>query len=307
MKFEGTYVAMVTPFTNDLEIDEEGFRSNINYLIDKGVTGLVGAGTTGESATVSHEEHQRIIDILVDEVNGRVETIAGTGSNATSEALSLTQYAYDAGADSALLITPYYNKPQQHAMVQHYSTIADAIDIPLILYNVPSRTGINMDVETIVELAKVDGIDAVKEASGSVDKVSDIYKALTHEGIEDDFCILSGEDSLTLPLMAVGATGVISASANIDAKRMVLMVDSILNDDYTRAMELHYEMVELIRALFIESNPVPVKTAMDLMGLPSGPLEKLLSKMTWKLLRLLKCLTLLLQVKMQAFRLELTS
>lgn len=257
MKFEGTYVAMVTPFTNDLEIDEEGFRSNINYLIDKGVTGLVGAGTTGESATVSHEEHQRIIDILVDEVNGRVETIAGTGSNATSEALSLTQYAYDAGADSALLITPYYNKPQQHAMVQHYSTIADAVDIPLILYNVPSRTGINMDVETIVELAKVDGIDAVKEASGSVDKVSDIYKALTHEGIEDDFCILSGEDSLTLPLMAVGATGVISASANIDAKRMVLMVDSILNDDYTRAMELHYEMVELIRALFIESNPVP--------------------------------------------------
>ena len=288
MKFEGTYVAMVTPFTNDLEIDEEGFRSNINYLIDKGVTGLVGAGTTGESATVSHEEHQRIIDILVDEVNGRVETIAGTGSNATSEALSLTQYAYDAGADSALLITPYYNKPQQHAMVQHYSTIADAIDIPLILYNVPSRTGINMDVETIVELAKVDGIDAVKEASGSVDKVSDIYKALTHEGIEDDFCILSGEDSLTLPLMAVGATGVISASANIDAKRMVLMVDSILNDDYTRAMELHYEMVELIRALFIESNPVPVKTAMDLMGLPSGPLRQPLAEMLPENLEVLK-------------------
>ena len=288
MKFEGTYVAMVTPFTNDLEIDEEGFRSNINYLIDKGVTGLVGAGTTGESATVSHEEHQRIIDILVDEVNGRVETIAGTGSNATSEALSLTQYAYDAGADSALLITPYYNKPQQHAMVQHYSTIADAIDIPLILYNVPSRTGINMDVETIVELAKVDGIDAVKEASGSVDKVSDIYKALTHEGIEDDFCILSGEDSLTLPLMAVGATGVISASANVDAKRMVLMVDSILNDDYTRAMELHYEMVELIRALFIESNPVPVKTAMNLMGLPSGPLRQPLAEMLPENLEVLK-------------------
>ena len=288
MKFEGTYVAMVTPFTKDLEIDEEGFRSNINYLIDKGVTGLVGAGTTGESATVSHEEHQKIIDILVDEVNGRVETIAGTGSNATSEALSLTQYAYDAGADSALLITPYYNKPQQHAMVQHYSTIADKVDIPLILYNVPSRTGINMDVETIVELAKVDGIDAVKEASGSVDKVSDIYKALTHEGIEDDFCILSGEDSLTLPLMAVGATGVISASANIDAKRMVLMVDSILNDDYTRAMELHYEMVELIRALFIESNPVPVKTAMNIMGLPSGPLRQPLAEMLPENLEVLK-------------------
>ncbi|MBE6501613.1 MAG: 4-hydroxy-tetrahydrodipicolinate synthase [Methanobrevibacter thaueri] len=288
MNFEGTYVAMVTPFTEDKEIDEEGFRSNINYLIDKGVSGLVGAGTTGESATVNHEEHQRIIDILVDEVNGRVETIAGTGSNATSEALSLTKYALDAGADAALLITPYYNKPQQHALIDHYTTIANSADIPLILYNVPSRTGINMDVETIVELAKVDGIDAVKEASGSVDKVSDIYRALTHEGLEDDFNILSGEDSLTLPLMAVGATGVISASANIDARRMVLMVDSVLNDDYTRAMELHYEMVELIRALFIESNPVPVKTAMNLMGLPSGPLRKPLVEMKPENLEILK-------------------
>ena len=273
MNFEGTYVAMVTP---------------LNYLIDKGVSGLVGAGTTGESATVNHEEHQRIIDILVDEVNGRVETIAGTGSNATSEALSLTKYALDAGADAALLITPYYNKPQQHALIDHYTTIANSADIPLILYNVPSRTGINMDVETIVELAKVDGIDAVKEASGSVDKVSDIYRALTHEGLEDDFNILSGEDSLTLPLMAVGATGVISASANIDARRMVLMVDSVLNDDYTRAMELHYEMVELIRALFIESNPVPVKTAMNLMGLPSGPLRKPLVEMKPENLEILK-------------------
>ena len=288
MKFEGTYVAMVTPFTKDLEIDEEGFRSNINYLIDKGVTGLVGAGTTGESATVTHEEHQKIIDILVDEVDGRVETVAGTGSNATSEALSLTKYAYDAGADSALLITPYYNKPQQHGMVQHYKTIAEAVDLPLIAYNVPSRTGINMDVETIVELAKIDGIDAVKEASGSVDKVSDIYKALTHEGLEDEFSILSGEDSLTLPLMSVGATGVISASANIDARRMVLMVDSVLNDDYTRAMELHYEMVELIRALFIESNPVPVKTAMNIMGLPSGPLRQPLAEMKPENVEILK-------------------
>ena len=288
MNFEGTYVAMVTPFTEDKKIDEEGFRSNINYLIDKGVSGLVGAGTTGESATINHEEHQKIIDILVDEVDGRVETIAGTGSNSTSEAISLTEYALDAGADAALFITPYYNKPQQHALIDHYTTIANSVDIPIILYNVPSRTGINMDVETIVELAKVEGIDAVKEASGSVDKVSDIYRALTHEGLEDDFSILSGEDSLTLPLMAVGATGVISASANIDARRMVLMVDSVLNDDYTRAMELHYEMVELIRALFIESNPVPVKTAMNLMGLPSGPLRKPLVEMKPENLEILK-------------------
>lgn len=288
MRFEGTYVAMVTPFTQEGKIDEEGFRSNINYLIEKGVTGLVGAGTTGESATITHEEHQKVIEILVDEVNGRVETIAGTGSNSTEEALSLTKFSADAGADAALLITPYYNKPQQHALVDHYGTIAGQCDIPLIVYNVPSRTGSNIEVETAVELAKIDGVDAIKEASGSVDKVSDIYRALSLEGLEDDFNILSGEDSLTLPIMAVGGTGVISASANIDARRMVLMVDSILNDDYTRAMELHYEMLDLIRALFVESNPVPVKTAMNLMGLPSGPLRKPLCEMKEENLEILK-------------------
>ena len=288
MNFEGTYVAMVTPFTEDKQIDEEGFRHNINYLIDNGVCGLVGAGTTGESATLNHEEHQKVIEILVDEVDGRVETIAGTGSNATSEAISLTKFADDAGADAALLITPYYNKPQQHALVEHYRAVSEVTDIPIIAYNVPSRTGINMDVETIVELAKIDNIDAVKEASGSVDKVSDIYRALQHEGLEDDFNILSGEDSLTLPIMAVGGTGVISASANIDSKRMVLMVDSILNDDYATAIDVHYEMLELIRALFIESNPVPVKTAMNIMGLPAGPLRQPLAEMKEENLEVLK-------------------
>lgn len=288
MNFEGTYVAMVTPFTKDGTFDEEGFRSNINYLIDQGVNGLVGAGTTGESATMTHDEHQEVIEVLVDEVNGRVDTVAGTGSNSTSEALSLTKFAYDVGVDSALLITPYYNKPQQHALVKHYGAIAEGCDIPIIVYNVPSRTGCNIEVETAVELAKIDGIDAIKEASGSVDKISDIYRALTLEGLEDEFNIFSGEDSLTLPIMSVGGTGVISASANIDARRMVLMVDSILNDDYTRAFELHYEMLELIRALFVESNPVPVKTAMNLMGLPSGPLREPLCEMKDENLEILK-------------------
>ena len=287
MNFEGTYVAMVTPFDNKGNIDEEGLRSNINYLIDKGVNGLVGAGTTGESATITHDEHKQIIEVLVDEVDGRVETIAGTGSNSTSEALNLTKFAQDIGVDAALVITPYYNKPQQHALVNHYQAVGTC-DLPIIAYNVPSRTGVNMDVETIVEIAKIDNIDAVKEASGSVDKVSDIYNALLAEGLEDDFSILSGEDSLTLPLMAVGATGVISASANVDAKRMVLMVDSILNDDYDRAFELHNEMLELIRALFIESNPVPVKTSMNLMGLPAGDLRAPLAPMKEENLEVLK-------------------
>ncbi|WP_276956542.1 4-hydroxy-tetrahydrodipicolinate synthase [Methanobrevibacter woesei] len=279
MNFEGTYVAMVTPFTKDEEIDEEGFRSNINFLIDNGVNGLLAAGTTGESATLSHDEHKKVIEILIDEVDGRVETLAGAGSNSTKEAIDLVKFSEDAGADAALVITPYYNKPQQHGLIDHYQVISDASDIPIIAYNVPSRTGVNLDVDTIVELAKLDNVDAIKEASGSIDKISEIYKALSLEGLEEDFNILSGEDGLTLPIMALGGTGVISASANVDPRRMVLMVDSMLNEDYQRAQELHYEMINLIKALFVESNPVPAKTAMRIMGLPSGPLRQPLAEM----------------------------
>ena len=279
MNFEGTYVAMVTPFTEDKKIDEEGFRSNINYLIDNCVNGLLGAATTGESATLTHDEHKRIIEILIDEVDGRVETLAGAGSNSTKEALDLAEFSENAGADAALVITPYYNKPQPHGLVEHFKTVAEATDIPIIAYNVPSRTGINMDIDTIIEIAKIDNVDAIKEASGSIEKINDIYRALSNEGLEDDFTILSGEDSLTLPIMALGGKGVISASANVDSKRMVLMVDSMLNDDYQRAMEIHYDMLDLMRVMFVESNPVPAKTAMNIMGLPSGPLRKPLAPM----------------------------
>lgn len=288
MRFEGTYVAMVTPFTEDKKIDESGFRNNINFLIDNGVNGLVGVGTTGESATMNHEEHMRIVDILIDEVDGRVETIVGSGSNSTEEAISLTKYAEDSGADAALVITPYYNKPQQHGLVNHYSILANKTDIPIIAYCVPSRTGINIEPETVLELAKIDGIDAIKEASGSVDKVSSIYRLLQKENLEDDFNILSGEDGLTLPIMAVGGTGVISASANVDPKRMVLMVDSMLNGDYEGALKYHYEMIDLIKALFIESNPVPAKTALGLMGLSAGPLREPLAPMKEENLEILK-------------------
>lgn len=288
MNFEGTYVAMVTPFTKDEEIDEEGFRSNINFLIDNGVNGLLAAGTTGESATLSHDEHKKVIEILIDEVDGRVETLAGAGSNSTKEAIDLVKFSEDAGADAALVITPYYNKPQQHGLIDHYQVISDASDIPIIAYNVPSRTGVNLDVDTIVELAKIDSVDAIKEASGSIDKISEIYRALSLEGLEEDFNILSGEDGLTLPIMALGGTGVISASANVDPRRMVLMVDSMLNEDYQRAQELHYEMINLIKALFVESNPVPAKTAMRIMGLPSGPLRQPLADMKDENVEILK-------------------
>lgn len=273
MNFEGTAVAMVTPFNKDLTIDEEGFRENVNWLIDRGVDGLVGVGTTGESATLNHDEHQKVIDILIDEVDGRVATFAGTGSNSTSEALSLTKYAEDAGADFALLITPYYNKPQQHGVIEHYRHVNDNVDIDIVAYNVPSRTGLDMAPETIVELAKMDRISALKEASSDVDKTSKTMRLLRQNQLEDDIVILSGSDELTLPLMSIGAKGVISASANIDPRRMVLMVNSILDGQMDKALDLHYEMYDLIKALFMESSPAPAKEALKMMGLPSGPLR----------------------------------
>lgn len=273
MNFEGTAVAMVTPFNKDLTIDEEGFRENVNWLIDHGVDGLVGVGTTGESATLNHDEHQKVIDILIDEVDGRVATFAGTGSNSTSEALSLTKYAEDAGADFALLITPYYNKPQQHGVIEHYRHVNDNVDIDIVAYNVPSRTGLDMAPETIVELAKMDKISALKEASSDVDKTSKTMRLLRQNQLEDDIVILSGSDELTLPLMSIGAKGVISASANIDPRRMVLMVNSILDGQMDKALDLHYEMYDLIKALFMESSPAPAKEALKMMGLPSGPLR----------------------------------
>ena len=273
MRFEGTAVAMVTPMLEDGTIDKEGYRQNINWLIEQDVDGLVATGTTGESATLTHEEHRSVIDIMIDEVDGRVTTIAGTGSNATSEALDLTKYADDAGADLALLITPYYNKPQQHGVIEHYTQIANAVDIDLIAYNVPSRTSLDMAPETIVELAKVDNIAALKEASSNVDKVSKTMKLLRDQGLEDDIVILSGSDELTLPLMSVGARGVISASANIDPRTMVQMVNCILDGDYDKAMDLHYKQYDLIKALFIETSPAPAKEALKVMGMPAGPLR----------------------------------
>lgn len=273
MRFEGTAVAMVTPFHEDGSIDEEGYRQNINWLIDQDVDGLVAAGTTGESATLTHEEHRQVLDIMIDEVDGRVTTIAGTGSNATTEALDLTKYADDAGADMALLITPYYNKPQQHGVIEHYTQIANSVDIDLIAYNVPSRTSLDMAPQTIVELAKVDNITAVKEASSDVDKASKTMKLLRDQGLDDEIVILSGSDELTLPLMSIGARGVVSASANIDPRTMVQMVNNFLDGNFDKAMELHYKQYDLIKALFIETSPAPAKEALKMMGMPAGPLR----------------------------------
>lgn len=270
MKFEGTTVAMVTPYTKNDEIDEEGIRENINYLIENGVNGILAAGTTGESATISHDEHRKLLDILIDEVNGKVTTIAGAGSNSSKEALGLVKHAEDIGADGALVITPYYNKPQPQGLYEHYKLLTESTDIPIIVYNVPSRTGTDIDVDTIGKVAELDNIAAIKEANPDLDKVSKIIKKIDEIGKTDEFAVLSGNDDLTLPMMAMGAKGVISVVANVDPARMSQLVNYALEGDFDSALEVHYELYDLMKVLFIETNPVPAKTALNIMGRPSG-------------------------------------
>ena len=268
MKLEGTIVAMVTPFNDKDEVNENGIRENINYLIDRGVDGVLAAGTTGESATITHDEQRKMIDIMVDEVNGRVKCIAGAGSNSSKEALGLVKYAESAGADAALVITPYYNKPQPHGLYMHYRMLAESTNIPLIVYNVPSRTGTDIDVDTIAKVAELDNIIAIKEANPDLDKVSQIMKKL--ESVDSDFRVISGNDNLTLPMISLGAKGVISVLANVDPARMSKLVQSALDGNYTEAMRIHYELYDLMKVLFIESNPVPTKEALNLINRPAG-------------------------------------
>jgi 4-hydroxy-tetrahydrodipicolinate synthase len=250
-------------------VDEEGMRENMNYLLERGVNGLLAAGTTGESATITHQEQKKMIDILVDEMKGKVAAVAGAGSNSSSEALDLVKYAENAGADYALVITPYYNKPQPHGLYEHYKMLNESTDIPIIVYNVPSRTGTDIDVETIGKVAQLDNIVALKEANPDMDKVSQIIHKLDQVGV-DDFLVLSGNDNLTLPMISQGCKGVISVVGNVDPARMSEMVKKALEGDFIGAKDLHYELYDLMKVLFVESNPVPAKTALNMMGRPSG-------------------------------------
>ncbi|MDQ1276639.1 MAG: 4-hydroxy-tetrahydrodipicolinate synthase [Euryarchaeota archaeon] len=265
--FEGAMPALITPFTKDDRIDREGLQRNIAFVEDGGVSGIVPCGTTGESATLSAVEHEEVIDIAVE--CAKVPVIAGTGSNNTCEALQFTKHAADAGVDGVLLISPYYNKPNPAGLLAHFKKIAEAVDIPMILYNVPSRTGQDMPVDVITKLAKVENIIGIKEASGNAAKVSQILE----NTIDDDFVVLSGEDGLTLPIISMGGRGVISVAANIVPDKMSGMVNAALKRDYETARKIHFEIAPLIRALFLETNPIPVKKAAELVGLASGHLR----------------------------------
>lgn len=272
--FQGSIVALVTPFKQG-ELDEKALRDLVEFHIAEGTNAIVPCGTTGESATLSHEEHCRVIEIVIDQAKKRVPVIAGAGSNSTKEAVFLTEHAKKSGADAVLSITPYYNKPTQAGLYQHFKTIAEQVDIPIVLYNVPGRTGVNMLPDTIIELSKIKNIVGVKEASGSLDQAGAILQYTN-----DSFDVISGEDSLTFPMMAMGAKGVISVTANVAPKKMAQMCKAVLENNMIEARKLHYELIDLSKAVFYETNPIPAKKAVYLMGLIENEIRLPLVEMT---------------------------
>lgn len=258
--FAGSFVAIVTPFRKG-RIDERALAELIEWQVAKGTNGIVPCGTTGESATLSYEEHNRVIELTVEVVNRRVPVIAGTGSNSTDEAIELTKHAKQAGVDGALLITPYYNKPTQEGLYRHYKAVAEAVDLPLVLYNIPGRTGVNMLPATIARLSAIKTIVGVKEGSGSVQQASDVVQMCG-----DRITVLAGDDALTLPMMAVGAKGVVTVTANILPTDMANLVKAFADGKIDEARRIHFKLSPLFAALFYESNPIPVKEALGMMG-----------------------------------------
>jgi 4-hydroxy-tetrahydrodipicolinate synthase len=270
--FTGVFPAMTTPFADDESIDHDTLRQHAQRLEAAGVDGLVPVGTTGESATMSHDEHIDVVETVIDAVDD-VPVIAGSGSNNTREALELSERSAAAGADGLLLISPYYNTPEPDGMAQHFRTIADAVDLPQIIYNVPSRTGRNIAVETAVSLSTHENIVGYKAASGDLNRVNEVIERTRDE----TFSVLSGDDALTLPIVAQGGSGCISVAANVEPERTVALVDAALANDFDRARELQYEMGELFRTLFVETNPIPINEAMEMRDIHASTMRSPLS------------------------------
>jgi 4-hydroxy-tetrahydrodipicolinate synthase len=260
--FQGSLVAMVTPF-HEGRVDEDKLRELVDFHVAHGTDGLVPCGTTGESPTLTHEEHRRVVEIVIQQARGRIPVVAGTGSNSTAEAIELTQHAAKAGAAGALLVTPYYNKPTQQGLYEHFRAIAHAVpDLPLIVYNIQGRTAVNVETETLARLAQIPNIVGVKEASGSLDQMTAVIMACGPE-----FTVLSGDDTLTLPLMSVGGRGVISVVGNFLAREVADVTHAALEGDWKRARDLHLKLYPVCKAMFIETNPIPVKEAMAMLGM----------------------------------------
>jgi len=260
--FQGSFVAMVTPFRNG-KVDEAKLRELVAFHVTHGTDGLIPCGTTGESPTLNHDEHHRVVEIVIEAARGRIRVIAGTGSNSTAEAIDMPQHAERAGAAGALVVNPYYNKPTQEGLYRHFRAIAESVAIPVLLYNIQSRTAINVETDTLARLARdVKNIVGVKEASGSLDQMSQVIAACG-----PDFSVLSGDDNITLPLLAIGGSGVVSVIANIVPRETAELVHAALDGDWKRARELHYRLFPLARAAFLETNPIPIKEAMAMAGM----------------------------------------
>ncbi len=263
--FQGAITALITPLAGG-RVDENRLGQNVEFQIAQGIDGLVPVGTTGESPTLSHDEHNRVIEIVVEAAAGRVPVIAGTGSNCTDEALSLTKHAKAVGAAASLQVSPYYNKPTQEGLYRHFMTIAEAVELPIVLYNIPGRCGVALTAQTVARLASHPNVVAIKEATGSLDMASEIASLC-------DITILSGDDSLTLPLMSIGGKGVISVLSNIIPAQVHRLCELGLSGNYEQARALHFKLFHLFKGMFIETNPIPIKTAMKLMGMDTGELR----------------------------------
>ena len=262
MNLRGVFTAIVTPFNQDGSLDEFALRGLIDEQIQAGVSGIVPCGTTGESPTLSHSEHERVIDITIEEVDKQIPVIAGTGSNSTAEAIRLSKHAAEAGADAVLLVNPYYNKPTQKGLFLHFKAIADAVSIPCVLYNIQGRTGVNLETSTLLALAEeCDNIVAVKEASGDLSQMKDVINRAPR-----GFRVLSGDDAMTADLLKFGGDGVISVASNLVPEKIVLMVEAGLKGDWDIADKLNNDLKPLFNALFVETNPIPVKTALAMTG-----------------------------------------
>lgn len=280
--FYGCATAIITPFKKNGEIDEEGLRELVAFQEEQGIDSIVPCGTTGESATLTHEEHVRVVQIVVDHVK-KAKVIAGAGSNATHEAIHLSRAAKDLGADGILSISPYYNKPTQKGIFEHYEKIARAVDLPIIIYNVPSRTGSNIELSTVLKLAEIPNIVGIKEASGNIVHVMNILNQAPK-----GFVVLSGDDVLTYPMMTLGAKGVVSVASNVVPSMVKSMVDHLLSGNWEEARKLHFKLLPLFKNLFIETNPIPVKTSLRLMGKPAGPFRLPLCEMSQSNLEILR-------------------
>ncbi|OGF51223.1 MAG: 4-hydroxy-tetrahydrodipicolinate synthase, partial [Candidatus Firestonebacteria bacterium GWA2_43_8] len=265
---KGSVTALITPFRNG-KVDEARLKANVDFQIKNKTSALLPCGTTGESPTLSNEEHKRVIQIVLKAARGRVPVMAGTGSNSTGEAVEMTKYAKKIGCDAALMVSPYYNKPTQKGIYLHFKKVAESVDIPIMLYNIPGRTGITIEAVTMAKLRNdCKNIIGVKEATGSLDMASQIVSACGR-----DFCVMSGDDNLTLPIMSVGGKGIISVISNIVPRQVADMTAAYARKDFAKALELHYYLFPLMKAAFIETNPIPVKTAMMLAGMDTGEMR----------------------------------